>query len=105
MGLNPIPNAFGNKSPNYGLTLRAMSTPQITMYSTTWCGPCKRLKSDLEKSGIPFVQIDVESDDEAAALIEKINNGNRTVPTLVFADGTSMTNPSINKVKAHLGIS
>ena len=75
------------------------------MYSTTWCGPCKRLKSDLEKSGIPFVQIDVESDDEAAALIEKINNGNRTVPTLVFSDGTSMTNPSINKVKAHLGIS
>jgi hypothetical protein len=36
--------------------------------------------------------------------IEKINNGNRTVPTLVFADGTSMTNPSINKVKEHLGI-
>jgi mycoredoxin len=62
------------------------------------------LKSDLEKSGIPFIQIDVENDDEAAALIEKINNGNRTVPTLVFADGTSMTNPSINKVKEHLGI-
>ncbi|MFZ4113468.1 MAG: glutaredoxin domain-containing protein, partial [Ilumatobacteraceae bacterium] len=40
-----------------------MSTPVLTMYSTTWCGPCKRLKSDLEKSGIPFIQIDIESDE------------------------------------------
>lgn len=82
-----------------------MSTPAITMYSTTWCGPCKRLKSDLEKSGIPFTQIDIENDEAGAALIETINNGNRTVPTLVFADGSSMTNPSIAKVKEHLGIS
>jgi mycoredoxin len=81
-----------------------MSTPVLTMYSTTWCGPCKRLKSDLEKSGIPFIQIDIESDEAAASLIESINNGNRTVPTLVFADGTSMTNPSVTRVKEHLGL-
>ena len=81
-----------------------MSTPVLTMYSTTWCGPCKRLKSDLEKSGIPFSQIDIESDETAAALIETINNGNRTVPTLVFNDGTSMTNPSVARVKEHLGL-
>ena len=82
-----------------------MSSPQITMYSTSWCGPCKRLKSDLEKSGIAFTQIDIETDEAAAVLIETINNGNRTVPTLVFADGTSMTNPSVAKVKEHLGLS
>lgn len=81
-----------------------MFTSTITLYSPTWCGPCKGLKSDLEKSGIPFTQIDVKSDKKATAHMETINNGNRTVPTLVFSDGTSMTNPSIAKVKSHLGL-
>jgi mycoredoxin len=81
-----------------------LPAPEITMYSTSWCGPCKRLKSDLEREGIPFVQIDIENDEDAALLIETLNSGNRTVPTLVFADGTSMTNPPVSRVKEHLGL-
>ncbi len=81
-----------------------MSSQAFTVYSTQWCGPCKRLKSDLRKAGIEFLEIDIESDEAAAALVEKNNNGNRTVPTLIFADGTTMTNPSLAKIKEHLAL-
>ena len=74
------------------------------MYSTQWCGYCKRLKSDLQRAGIEFTEVDIEHDAESAALVEKVNNGNQTVPTLIFTDGTSMTNPSLAKIKEHLAL-
>ena len=74
------------------------------MYSTQWCGYCKRLKSDLQRAGIEFTEVDIEHDAESAALVGKTNNGNQTVPTLIFTDGTSMTNPSLAKIKEHLGL-
>lgn len=74
------------------------------MYSTQWCGYCKRLKADLRKAGIEFLEVDIENDDVSAALVEKANNGNQTVPTLIFEDGTSMTNPSLAKIKEHLAL-
>ena len=74
------------------------------MYSTQWCGYCKRLKSDLQRAGIEFTEVDIEHDAESAALVEKTNNCNQTVPTLIFTDGTSMTNPSLAKIKEHLGL-
>ena len=74
------------------------------MYSTQWCGYCKRLKSDLQRAGVEFTEVDIEHDAESAALVEKTNNGNQTVPTLIFSDGTSMTNPSLAKIKEHLGL-
>ena len=74
------------------------------MYSTQWCGYCKRLKSDLQRAGIEFTEVGIEHDAESAALVEKTNNGNQTVPTLIFSDGTSMTNPSLAKIKEHLGL-
>ncbi|MBJ7488023.1 MAG: mycoredoxin [Ilumatobacteraceae bacterium] len=81
-----------------------MSSQTFTMYSTQWCGYCKRLKSDLRKAGIEFLEVDIENDDVSAALVEKANNGNQTVPTLIFEDGTSMTNPSLAKIKEHLAL-
>ncbi len=82
----------------------AMTTQTFTMYSTQWCGYCKRLKSDLQRAGIEFTEVDIEHDAESAALVEKANNGNQTVPTLIFTDGTSMTNPSLAKIKEHLAL-
>lgn len=72
------------------------------MYSTPWCGYCHRLKSQLEREGIVFDMVDIEQDPEAVAIVESANNGNQTVPTLVYADGTSMTNPSVAQVKQKL---
>lgn len=68
------------------------------MYSTSWCGYCKRLKNQLVELDISFEEINIEEFPDGAQIIEKINNGNQVVPTLVFSDGTSMTNPSARAV-------
>ena len=74
----------------------------VTMYTTTWCGYCFRLKKLMQREGIDFAEVDIEADDSAAELVMSANGGNRTVPTLLFADGTALTNPSIDQVKAQL---
>lgn len=74
----------------------------LTVYSTTWCGPCKRLKSQLSREGIAYTEIDIERDPRAAEFVMSVNNGNQTVPTVVFPDGTAVTNPSVREVKARL---
>lgn len=82
-----------------------MATPvtgELTMYTTTWCGFCRRLKSQLARDGIEMVEIDIERDPEAAAFVESVNGGNQTVPVVVFPDGTAVTNPSAKQVKSLL---
>jgi mycoredoxin len=74
----------------------------VTMYTTSWCGYCRRLKSGLDREGIPYNEIDIEIEESAADIVTAVNGGNRTVPTLVFADGTALTNPSVDEVKSKL---
>ena len=74
----------------------------VTMYSTPWCGYCQRLKAQMGRAGIEFVEVDIEQDPEAAAFVEQVNGGNQTVPTLLFPDGSAATNPSIKEVEARL---
>ena len=74
----------------------------VTMYSTTWCGYCMRLKKMLDREGIAYAEVNIEEDPDAADLVMRVNGGNRTVPTLVFSDGAALTNPSIDQVKAAL---
>lgn len=78
------------------------AAPAVTMYTTTWCGYCKRLKRMMQDDGIVFAEVDIEKTPGTAEIVEKVNNGNQTVPTLVFSDGTAMTNPSLAKVKEKL---
>jgi mycoredoxin len=75
---------------------------QITMYSTPWCGYCARLKGQLNRAGIEFTEIDIEERPEAAQFVMSVNNGNQTVPTVTFADGSALTNPSLRQVQAKL---
>ena len=79
-----------------------MSTSTFTMYTTPWCGYCHRLKAQLEREGIEFDIVDIEQDPEAVEIVASANNGNHTVPTLVYADGTAQTNPSLIQVKDKL---
>lgn len=72
------------------------------MYTTPWCGYCVRLKGQLDREGIEFDIVDIEQQPEAADIVEAANDGNQTVPTLVFVDGTSQTNPSVTQVKEKL---
>ena len=74
----------------------------FTMYSTPWCGYCHRLKGQLDREGIVFDVVDIEQNPDAAQIVESANNGNQTVPTLVYADGTAQTNPSLAQVKEKL---
>jgi mycoredoxin len=75
---------------------------ELTMYTTTWCGYCRRLKSQLAREGIDMVEIDIERDPAAADFVMSVNGGNATVPTVVFPDGTAVTNPSAKEVKARM---
>jgi mycoredoxin len=74
----------------------------LTMYSTSWCGYCRRLKRQLDREGIAYREVDIESQPQAADFVMRVNNGNQTVPTLLFPDGSAATNPSLAEVKARL---
>ncbi len=74
----------------------------MKMFSTPWCGYCARLKAQFGREGIAFEEIDIEADPEAAAFVEQVNGGNQTVPTILFDNGTALTNPSLAQVKAQL---
>ena len=74
----------------------------LTVYSTTWCGDCHRLKTQLDREGIPYTSIDIEADEQAAAFVASVNNGNHSVPTVRCPNGTTMTEPTIAQIKACL---
>jgi mycoredoxin len=73
-----------------------------TMFTTTWCGFCKNLKRQLGKAGIEVKEVNIERDHEAAKFVESVNGGNQTVPTLLFADGSTLCNPSAAQVQKKL---
>ncbi|HEV8055151.1 MAG TPA: mycoredoxin [Nocardioidaceae bacterium] len=77
---------------------------RFTMYSTAWCGYCHRLESQLDREGIEFARVDIEQEPAAAAIVERANRGAQTVPTLVFPDGSALTNPSVAQVRAQLAL-
>lgn len=74
----------------------------VTMYTTPWCGYCRRLKAQMDEAGVRYTEVDIEQHPQAAAFVEQVNGGNQTVPTLVFPDGSAATNPSLAEVQARL---
>lgn len=77
-------------------------TQPLTMYTTTWCGFCRRLKRQLAAEGIEMVEVDIEENPAAADYVMSVNGGNQTVPTVLFPDGSALTNPSAADVKERL---
>jgi mycoredoxin len=78
-----------------------MSAP-LTVYSTQWCGYCHRLMRQMDREQIGYEVVDIEHDSAAAAFVISVNGGNQTVPTVVFPDGSALTNPSLAQVKERL---
>ena len=72
----------------------------LTIYSTTWCGYCHRLMKQLDREGVDYTSIDIERDEAAAEFVKGVNGGNQTVPTVMYADGTTAANPSLKDVLA-----
>jgi len=82
----------------------APGRPQLIVYTTSWCGPCARLKSRLTERGISFNEIDVEQDSAAAEWVVGVNGGDQMVPTVRFPDGSALSNPSVDAVAERLGL-
>ncbi|WP_104139757.1 MULTISPECIES: mycoredoxin [unclassified Cryobacterium] len=79
------------------------ATGTITMFTTDWCGYCKRLKKQLDTVGISYTEVNIERVDGTSELVMSLNNGNQTVPTILYPDGSAATNPSLAQVQAKLG--
>ena len=73
------------------------------MFTTDWCGYCKRLKKQLDTVGIGYTEVNIERVDGTSELVMSLNNGNQTVPTILYPDGSAATNPSLAQVQAKLG--
>jgi mycoredoxin len=81
-----------------------MANEKIIIYGTSWCGDSKRARLLLETNKIDFEWVDIEKDPAAAKLIEEINHGYRSVPTIVFPDGSTLTEPSSFELNKKLGL-
>jgi mycoredoxin len=95
-------NWLGNIVLIHIVTMDMTGTHQPTVFTTRWCGYCIRLKSQLSRAGIDFHEIDIEDHADGAALVAQVNNGNLTVPTVLFRDGSALTNPSAAQVGSRL---
>jgi mycoredoxin len=86
----------------HSVTMDLMQTDAPTLLTTRWCGYCIRLKSQLDRAGIEFREIDIEDHADGAAIVAHVNDGNLTVPTVLFHDGSALTNPSAAQVESRL---
>jgi mycoredoxin len=84
------------------VTMDLMPAADVTVLTTSWCGYCRRLKSQLDRAGIEFREIDIEDHADGAAMVAQVNDGNLTVPTVLFRDGSALTNPSAAEVGRRL---
>jgi mycoredoxin len=75
---------------------------QIVMYGTSWCGDCARAKRLFDKKAVKYTFTDIDKDAKAAAFVEKTNKGSRSVPTIVFPDGSVLVEPSDSELEKKL---
>ncbi|HLI87649.1 MAG TPA: mycoredoxin [Ktedonobacteraceae bacterium] len=82
-------------------TLETPKTSQkIKMYATTWCGDCRFARRWLDAHGIPYDYINIEEDEDAAEYVMEVNGGMRSVPTIVFPDGSVLVEPDARELAA-----
>jgi mycoredoxin len=75
---------------------------RIVMYSTSWCGDCRRAKRVFEARGLAYTEISITEDMAAAAVVMRLNGGMRSVPTILFPDGSILVEPSAAALEAKL---
>jgi mycoredoxin len=74
-------------------------TNKIIIYGTTWCGDSRRARRFFDENNIEYSWIDIDIDREAGKLVEQINGGFRSVPTIIFPDGSTLTEPSTYQLR------
>jgi mycoredoxin len=79
-------------------------TPEITLYGNTWCGSSRRVRLFFDHHHITYRWVDIDLDKKAAEYVESLNNGNRSVPTIVWPDGSVLVEPFIDELAKKLGV-
>jgi mycoredoxin len=79
------------------------TTPTVTMYSTTWCGDCRRAKRYFDEWGIPYAEVDIERTPGAAEQVMAWANGKRVVPTITINERV-LVNPRARELAEVLGV-
>ena len=82
-----------------------LTPTQIVMYTTEYCSDCMRAKKFFEANNIPYLRIGLEGNAEATEFVMQINNGYRSVPTIIFPDGSVLVEPNWEELKAKTSIS
>ena len=82
-----------------------MQQTNLTIYGAPWCGDCRRTRRFLDERGVPYTWINIDQDSAAAAEVARLNRGMRSIPTLVFADGSTLVEPSNGELARKLGLS
>ena len=77
---------------------------EIVFYGTKWCFDCKRAKKFLDQRNIVYRYVDIDRDPGARAYVQEVNNGNRSVPTIVFPDGEILVEPSNAELAEKVGL-
>jgi mycoredoxin len=80
--------------------LYSINPAQIVMYAVEWCPDCRRAKFFFKRKKIDVLEVDVSSDKKAEAFVKELNHGNRSVPTIIFPDGSMMVEPSSADLEA-----
>lgn len=80
--------------------LYSLNPAQIVMYSVDWCPDCRRAKFFFKRKNIDVLEVDVNADKKAEAFVKELNQGNRSVPTIVLPDGSIMVEPSSAELEA-----
>ena len=77
-------------------------TQSLVVYGNAFCGMVHAVRNALDQAGIKYEYVDIQKDDDARARVREINNGYESVPTLVFEDGSTLTEPSLTVLFEHL---
>ena len=73
--------------------LYTLQPTQVVLYGVWWCGDCRRARQVFSQMDVPYLDINIDSDKQAEAFVKQVNQGNRSVPTIVFPDGSTLTEP------------
>ena len=79
--------------------LYTMNPNQIVIYVTEWCPDCRRAKFFFKRKNVDVVEVDVNADKKAEKFVKELNNGNRSVPTIIFPNGSMMVEPSTQELE------
>ena len=105
MNLNPFRRAGGLETVPREASGTTETGVKLIVYGTKWCGDCHRSRRFLDRHVVPYEWVDVEDNPAATDRVLTINKGRRSVPTIIFPDGSTLTEPSNSELAAKLGLS